>query len=131
MYGIGDVEVVFVEVGGVDVGVSDAEGVKDVGFDDGANVVGVSEDAAPEEAASNEGASRVVERGQGRPAMDASHLFSMKMNMVIGVNMGKTNGCSDTRNTVVRHVCKRGQRYGGQEMMNRRQRKVGKKDVRT
>ena len=89
VYEIGDVEVVFVEIGGVDVGVSDVEGVKDVGFEDGANVVGASEGAAPEDAASNEGASRVVERGQGRPAMEASRLFSMKMNMVIGINMGK------------------------------------------
>ena len=104
MYGVGDVEVVFVEIGGVDVGVSDVEGVKDVGFNDGGNVVGVSEDAALEEAASKEGASRAVERGQGKPAMDASRLFSIKMNMVIGINMGNTDGCSDTRSAVVRHV---------------------------
>ena len=89
VYEIGDVEVVFVKIGGVDVGVSVVEGVKDVGFVDDANVVGVSEDAAPEEAVSSEGASRVVERGQGRPAMEASRLFSMKMNMVAGINMGK------------------------------------------
>ena len=89
VYEVGDVEVVFVKIGGVDVGVSDVGVVKDVGFVDDANVVGVSEDAAPEDAASSEGASRVVARGQGRPAMDASRLFSMTTNMVIGINKGK------------------------------------------
>ena len=92
---------VFAGMGGVGVGVSDVEGVKDVEFDGGGNVGGVSDDVAPEEAASKEGASRVVDWGQGKPAMDASRLFSMKLNMVIGVNMRKINGCNDTRNTVV------------------------------
>ena len=101
MYEVGVVEVVLAGMGGVGVGVSDIDGVKDVGSDGGGNVDGVSDDAAPEEAASKEGASRVVDRGQGKPAMDASRLFSMRMNMVIGVNTGKTNGCRDTRNTAV------------------------------
>ena len=108
VYEIGDVEVVFVKIGGVDVGVSDVGVVKDAGLADDANVVGVSEDAAPEDAASSVGASRVVARGQGRPAMDASRLFSMKTNMVIGINMGKTNGCSGMRNVVVQHGCEGG-----------------------
>ena len=89
VYEVGDVEVVFVKTGGVDDGVSDVGVVNDVGFVDDDNVVGGSEDAAPEDAAPSEGASRVVERGQGRPAMDASRLFSMKTNMVIGINVGK------------------------------------------
>ena len=97
MYGVGVVEVVFVEIGGVGVGVSDVEVVKGAGFGGGGNVDGGSEDAAPEEAASQEGASRIVERGQGKPTMDASRLFSMKLYIVIGVNMGNTNGCSDMR----------------------------------
>ena len=92
---------VFAGMGGVGVGVSDVEGVKDVEIDGGGNVGDVSDDVAPEEAASKEGASRVVDRGQGKPAMDASRLFSMKLNMVIGVNMRKINGCNDMRNTVV------------------------------
>ena len=130
VYEIGDVDVVFGKVGGIDVDVSDVEGVKAVGFEDGASVVGVSEDAAPGEAVSSEGASRVVERGQGRPAMEASRLFSMEINMIIGIDMGKTNGCSDARKPVARHGFKRSRRDGMQEMKNRRQKKVDKTGVR-
>ena len=124
VYEIGDVDVVFGKVGGIDVDVSDVEGVKAVGFEDGASVVGVSEDAAPEEAGSSEGASRVVERGQGRPAMEASRLFSMGVNMIIGIDMGKTNGCSDARKPVARHESKRSRRDGRQEMKSKRHRRV-------
>ena len=70
--------VVGVKVVGFEGGVI-VVGVKVVGLEDGAIVVCISEDAAPEEVASGEGASRVVERGQGRPAMDASRLFSMEL----------------------------------------------------
>ena len=107
VYDVGDVDVVFGGRGGMDGDGPDVDGVEVVGFEDGAIVVGVkvvgfeggaivvgvkvvgledgaivvcvSEDAAPEEVASSEGASRVVERGQGRPAMDASRLFSMDL----------------------------------------------------
>ena len=106
VYGVGVVEVVFVEIG-VDVGVSDVEVevVKDAGFDGGSNVDGGSEGAAPEDAASEDGASRVVERGQGKPAMEASRLFSMTMGMIVGTKMGNIKGCSDTRSKVVIQTC--------------------------
>ena len=76
--------------GGVDVG-----GFKVVGLEDGVIVGCISEDAAPEEVASYEGTSRVVERGQGSPAMDASRLFSMRL-----------NGCEANRSSKWLRTCK-------------------------
>ena len=121
VYEIGDVDVVFGKVGGIEVDVSDVEGVKAVGFKDGVSVVGVSEEVAPEEAGSSEGASLVVGPGQGRPAMEASRLFSMDIDMILGINMGKTNGCSDARRPVAKHVSKRSRHDGRQKLKNKRQ----------
>ena len=123
VYGVGDVEVVFGKIGGMDVDVSDVEGVKAVGFEDGASVVGVSEEVAPEETGSSEGASRVVGPGQGRPAMEASRLFSMDIDMILGINMGTTNGCSDARRPVVKHVSKRSRHDGHQKLKYKRQKR--------
>ena len=83
--GLGDGDIVVgVKVVGFEGGAI-VVGVKVVGLEDGAIVIGASEDAAPEEVASSEGASRVVERGQGRPAMDASRLFSIDIDMMLGI----------------------------------------------
>ena len=140
VYGVGDVDVVFGGIGGMDgdgpdvdgvevVGLGDGDivvgvkvvgfeggaivvGVKVVGLEDGAIVIGASEDAAPKEVASSEGASRVVERGQGRPAMDASRLFFIDIDMMLGINMGKTNGCSNAGRSVAGHVSKRSRHDG-------------------
>ena len=92
VYGVGVVEVVLVEIG-AGVGVSDVEVevVKGVGFDGCNNVDGGSKGAVPEDAASEVGASRVVERGQGKPAMDASRLFSMTRGMMVGAKVGNIN----------------------------------------
>ena len=75
MYGVGVVEGLAVEVGGVEVGVSEVDGGRVVGF-------GVGDvDDVPEEGAPEGGASRRLERGQCKPAMVASRLFSIKMSM--------------------------------------------------
>ena len=106
VYGIGVVEVVLVEIGpGVGVSDVEVEVVKVAGFDGGNNVGGVSKGAVPDDAASEVGASRVVERGQGKPAMDASRLFSMTMGMIVGAKVGNIKGCNNTRGKVVIQAC--------------------------
>ena len=140
VYGVGDVEVVFGKIGGTEGDVSDVEGVKVVGFEDGVSVVGVkvvglgdgaivvggSEEVAPEEVASSEGASLVVERGQGRPAVEASRLFSMVSDMIPGINMGKTNGCSNAERSVAEHVSRHSRHNGWQKLKNKWQKVNGR-----
>ena len=103
VYGVGVVEVLVVEVGGMGIGVSEVEGDKDAGFGVG-NVGDVPEEGAPEEGAPEEGASRMLERGQCKPAMDASRLFSIKMYMLNVVIKDNTNSCGDEHGEAVRHV---------------------------
>ena len=83
MYGVGVVEGLVVEFGGVEVGVSEVDGGKVVGF-------GVGDvDDVPEEGAPEEGASRMLERGQCKPAMVASRLFSINVSMLNSVIVGQ------------------------------------------
>ena len=104
MYGVGVVEVLAVEVGGMGVGVSEVDGDKDAGFGVG-NVGDVPEEGAPEEGAPEEGASRMLERGQCKPAMDASRLFSIKVYMLNIVIWCNTNSCGNKQGEAVRHRC--------------------------
>ena len=93
MYGVGVVEGLAVAVGGVEVGNSEVDGGRVVGFGGGdvddVPEEGTPEEGAPEEGAPEEGASRRLERGQCKPAMDASRLFSIKVSILRSMIVGQ------------------------------------------
>ena len=79
MYGAGDVGGLVVAGGGMGLGVSEVVDGKVVGL-------GVGDvDDVPEEG----GTSRILGVGQCKPAMDASRLFSIRMNMRTSVIIGR------------------------------------------
>ena len=108
VYGVGVVEVLAVEEGGMGIGVSEVDGDKDAGFGVG-NVGDVPEEGAPEDGAPEEGASLMLERGQCNPAMDASRLFSIKMYMMNVIVWDNISSCGSKQGEAVRHVRTRSQ----------------------